>query len=62
MFKCVNDIAPDYLCNEFYRITDVHDRVTRQSSANDLYVATVKLITLLWRKFMEQNPREYQGN
>ena len=31
MFKCINNIAPDYLCNEFYKITDVHDRVTRKA-------------------------------
>ena len=56
MFKCVNNIAPDYLCNEFYKITDVHDRVTRQSSANDLYVATVKT------SYMQRSLRYYGAN
>ena len=34
--------SPRVLCNEFYKITDFHDRVTRKSSANELYVSTVK--------------------
>ena len=56
MFKCVNGIAPDYLCNEFYKITDVHDRVTRQSSDNDLYLSTVKT------SYMQRSLRYYGAN
>ena len=39
MYKCMNDEAPNYLCDLFMLFTErlfVHERITRQ--VNDLYV------------------------
>ena len=38
VFKCLNDLAPHYLSDLFVYVSDVHNRVTRQTNIGDLYV------------------------
>ena len=38
MFKCMNGMAPQYLTDKFRCANDVHDRNTRNSTNNNLYV------------------------
>jgi hypothetical protein len=38
VYKCLNNLAPHYLSDLFTFVSDIHDRVTRQSQENDLYV------------------------
>ena len=40
--KCMNGLAPDYLCDSFISVNDVHNRVTRQSVDNVLYIPTAR--------------------
>ena len=37
-FKCLNDLAPHYLSDSLVYVSDVHNRVTRQTYIGDLYV------------------------
>ena len=36
VFKCINNLAPDYLANEFELRSCVHDRQTRSASTLDI--------------------------
>ncbi len=38
LFKCVNNMAPSYLCNLLEKVDDIHGRDTRASTRNDLVV------------------------
>ena len=38
IYKCINNLAPHYLIDMFNYVTDIHGRLTRQSSAGDLYI------------------------
>ena len=38
IIKCLNDLAPHYLSDSFVYVSDVHNRVTRQTNIGDLYV------------------------
>ena len=38
VFKCINGTAPSYLCNMFKTVSSMHNRCTRQSCNNDLYL------------------------
>ena len=38
VFKCLNDLAPHYFSDSFVYVSDVHNRVTRQTNIGDLYV------------------------
>ena len=38
VYKCLNDLCPSYLINLFRYVNTVHDRPTRSSSNNALYL------------------------
>ena len=43
MFKTLNNLTPQYVKNMFKYIQDVHNRATRSSSKNDLYVLSANI-------------------
>ena len=65
VFKCLNDLAPHYLSDSFVYVSDVHNRVTRQTDIGDLYVfnATTAYMqislqysdSLLWNRLPQHN-------
>ncbi len=44
VFKCVNNLAPSYLCNLLERVDEIHGRDTRASSHNDLVVRRSRIL------------------
>jgi len=36
MYKCINDLAPQYLRNKFHFVSEIHNRNTRQAAAGQL--------------------------
>ena len=37
-FKCIKDMCPDYLCNQFKFVHNIHDHITRSHTTNTLVV------------------------
>ena len=38
MYKCINNIAPNYLCDQFSFINDIHQANTGNANRYDLYL------------------------
>ena len=38
IFKCIKDMCPDYLCNQFRFVHNIHDHITRSHTTNTLVV------------------------